>query len=155
LRQLRRGNLVTARRSSADGRDTYYTLDLARCGELLASAGAALHPGLDLARPDPPLVRPRRPAVPALFLGTGNGSRSQMAEALLGERTDGVRVSSAGSHPKPVHPDAVRVMAEYGIDLSSARAKHLEKFASRRLDYVITLCDRVREVCPEWPGRTQ
>src|ERR671933_1395424 len=46
LRQLRDGGLVSMRRSAADGRDTYYVLDLARCGELLASAGASLHPGL-------------------------------------------------------------------------------------------------------------
>src|SRR5215211_8777993 len=46
LRQLRDGGLVSVRRSAADGRDTYYTLDLARCGELLSSAGASLHPGL-------------------------------------------------------------------------------------------------------------
>src|SRR3954454_3439144 len=51
LRQLRDGGLVSARRSSADGRDTYYVLDLARCGELLAGAGAALHPGLALKAP--------------------------------------------------------------------------------------------------------
>src|SRR3954466_7105569 len=45
-RQLREGGLVSARRSLADGRDTYYVLELARCGELLVSAGASLHPGL-------------------------------------------------------------------------------------------------------------
>ena len=53
LRQLRDGGLVSMRRSAADGRDTYYVLDLARCGELLSSAGAALHPGLA------PTPRPR------------------------------------------------------------------------------------------------
>src|SRR4051794_41335014 len=51
LRQLRDGGLVTMRRSAADGRDTYYVLDLARCGELLAGAGVALHPGLAAAPP--------------------------------------------------------------------------------------------------------
>src|SRR3954454_13590140 len=50
-RQLRDGGLVSARRSAADGRDTYYVLDLARCGELLAGAGVALHPGLALKAP--------------------------------------------------------------------------------------------------------
>lgn len=61
-------------------------------------------------------------------------------------------VVSAGSHPKPLHPDAVRVMREYGIDLSGRRSKHLDEFSAQRFDYVITLCDRVREVCPEFPG---
>jgi protein-tyrosine-phosphatase len=76
-----------------------------------------------------------------------------MAEALLRHRAGaGVRVSSAGSRPKPVHPHAVTAMAEYGIDLSGARSKHLDEFAGRRFDRVITLCDRVREVCPEFPG---
>src|SRR5215217_9159047 len=49
LRQLRDGGLVSTRRSAADGRDAYYMLDLARCGELLSSAGVALHPGLTTA----------------------------------------------------------------------------------------------------------
>ena len=59
---------------------------------------------------------------------------------------------SAGSHPKPLHPNAVRVMRDRGIDISRRRSKHSSEFADRRFDYVITLCDRVREVCPEFPG---
>lgn len=88
-----------------------------------------------------------------LFLCTGNGSRSQIAEALLQQAAgDRVQVVSAGSHPKELHPDAVRVMRGYGIDLSGRRSKHLSEFSTHRFDYVITLCDRVREVCPEFPG---
>jgi protein-tyrosine-phosphatase len=79
-----------------------------------------------------------------------------MAEALLRDRAaSSVTVRSAGSHPKPVHPDAIRAMAEHGIDLSAARSKHLDRFASQRFDYVISLCDKVREVCPEFPGHPQ
>jgi protein-tyrosine-phosphatase len=76
-----------------------------------------------------------------------------MAEALAQVRSDGrVQAFSAGSKPKPLHPNAVRVMREAGIDLSSRQSKHLSVFAADSFDYVITLCDRVREVCPEFPG---
>jgi protein-tyrosine-phosphatase len=150
LRQLRDGGLVTMRRSAADGRDTYYVLDLARCGELLQSAGASLHPGLATARG--PRERPTALAS-VLFLCTGNSARSQMAEALC-ERLSGgaVRAASAGSRPKPLHVNAVRAMRERGIDIAGRRSKHLSEFSGRRFDYVISLCDRVREVCPEFPG---
>ena len=151
LRRLRDGGLVSTRRSAADGRDTYYVLDLARCSELLSSAGASLHPGLAPA-PRERHVR-RSPLARVLFLCTGNSARSQMAEALC-ERLSGGAVSavSAGSHPKPLHANAIRVMREHGIDLAGRRSKHLSEFSARRFDYVISLCDRVREVCPEFPG---
>jgi ArsR family transcriptional regulator, arsenate/arsenite/antimonite-responsive transcriptional repressor / arsenate reductase (thioredoxin) len=145
LRQLRDAGLVSVRRSAADGRDTYYVLDLTRCGELLASAGESLHPGLA-----PRAPREHRTTLArVLFLCTGNSARSQMAEALC-ERLSGGTVSaaSAGSHPKPLHPDAVRVMRE----LAGRRSKHLSEFEGQRFDYVISLCDRVREICPEFPG---
>ena len=153
LRQLRDGGLVSARRSAADGRDSYYLLDLGRCGELLASAGVALHPGI--APSAPPDARRRRGSATArvLFLCTGNSARSQIAEALCERLSDGaVKAVSAGSHPKPLHPNAVRVMRERGIDIAGWRTKHLSEFAGERFDYVVSLCDRVREVCPEFPG---
>jgi ArsR family transcriptional regulator, arsenate/arsenite/antimonite-responsive transcriptional repressor / arsenate reductase (thioredoxin) len=152
LGQLRAGGLVSARRSSADGRDSYYRIELSRCRELLAETGLALHPGL---APGPPPAR-FKGAVRVLFLCTGNSGRSQMAEALLGQLSGGaVEVASAGSRPKPLHPEAVRVMREHGIDISGRRSKHLAEFAGQRFGYVITLCDRVREVCPEFPGHPQ
>ena len=151
LRRLREGGLVSTRRSAADGRDTYYLLDLARCGESFASAGAALHPGL---APSARAARRRDGALASvLFLCTGNSARSQIAEALAEQASDGaVHAVSAGSHPKPLHPNAVRVMSERGIDLSGRRPKYLSEFAGQRFDYVISLCDRVRELCPEFPG---
>jgi protein-tyrosine-phosphatase len=86
-----------------------------------------------------------------LFLCTGNSARSQIAEALMEEMSHGtIRARSAGSHPKQLHPNAVRVMAERGIDISGHRTKHLRRFARTHFDWVITLCDRVREVCPEF-----
>jgi protein-tyrosine-phosphatase len=60
--------------------------------------------------------------------------------------------ASAGSNPKPLHPNAVRVMAKRGIDISANRTKHLDEFAGQRFDTVITLCDKVREICPEFPS---
>ena len=62
-----------------------------------------------------------------------------------------IEAASAGSRPKPLHPNAVRVMADRGIDISQNRTKHLDEFASERFDMVITLCDRVREICPDFP----
>jgi len=155
LRQLRDGGLVSAHRSLADGRDTYYVLDLVGCGDLLASAGASLHPGLaSAARSGAARERGRaRRASRVLFICTGNSARSQIAEALCEQLAGGtVRASSAGSHPKPLHPNAVRVMRGRGIDLAGRSSKHLSEFTGERFDYVISLCDRVREVCPEFPG---
>jgi protein-tyrosine-phosphatase/DNA-binding transcriptional ArsR family regulator len=152
LGRLRAGGLVAMRRSSADRRETYYRIDLVRYGDLLADAAAALHPGL---RPGPPRHAPRvSSAGSVLFLCTGNSARSQIAEALLRHHGgDAVEVFSAGSHPKRLHPDAVRVMRErFGIDIADQRVKHLSEFTGRRFDYVISLCDRLREVCPEFPG---
>jgi protein-tyrosine-phosphatase/DNA-binding transcriptional ArsR family regulator len=152
LGKLREGRIVSARRSSADRRDTYYGLDLARVGGLLAAAGGSLHPGLRLTPPR----RDEGRTVPArvLFLCTGNSARSQMAEALLRAMSGGVvEALSAGSHPKPLHPNAVRAMREaYGLDIVDQAPKHLAIFADERFDWVISLCDRVREVCPEFPG---
>jgi protein-tyrosine-phosphatase/DNA-binding transcriptional ArsR family regulator len=159
LGQLRAGGLVSVRRSSADRRDAYYRIDLTHCGELLIETGRALHPGLalhqGLSLVPPPAERIRR-RTRVLFLCTGNSARSQMAEALLGQLGAGtVEVASAGSRPKPLHPSAVLVMREHGIDISGRRAKHLDTFAGQRFGYVISLCDRLREVCPEFPGHPQ
>jgi protein-tyrosine-phosphatase/DNA-binding transcriptional ArsR family regulator len=153
LARLRRAGLVSARRSSADGRDTYYVLDLERCRDLLVDAGRALHPGL-LASGAGAAPRPvPTQAGAVLFLCTGNSARSQLAQVLAEQLSEGtVRAVSAGSAPKPLHPNALRVMRERGLPVGGLRPKHLREFAGRRFDHVITLCDRVREVCPEYPG---
>jgi ArsR family transcriptional regulator, arsenate/arsenite/antimonite-responsive transcriptional repressor / arsenate reductase (thioredoxin) len=155
LRELRSGGLVSARQSAADGRDTYYQANIGRCAELLSAVGAALHPAvrLECLPGEPPKAgRGRRPRV--LFLCTGNSARSQMAEALLEHRTRGaIGARSAGSHPKPLHPNAVRVMAERGIDISGHTSKHFDRYSRMRFDRVITLCDKVKEVCPDFPGQ--
>ena len=158
LRQLREGGLVFARRSAADGRDTYYTIDLAACQRELQTAGGGLHPALSLAQIS--LEVPKTQSSPrkgrVLFLCTGNSARSQIAQALLEHMSAGVvEAVSAGSNPKPLHPNAVRVMKRRGIDISANRTKHLDEFVAQRFDMVITLCDRVREVCPEFPSHPQ
>lgn len=131
LGRLKAERVVSRRRSSADGRDGYYLLELDRCGELLASTGTAIHPGLRL-EPPPAGSRPPRAGrqrTRVLFLCTGNSGRSQIAEALAGQLGAGaIEARSAGSHPKPLHPNAVRVMRERGIDVAGRRSKHLEEF---------------------------
>lgn len=157
LGKLREAGLVSARRSSADRRDAYYAVALGRFGEMLAATGEALHPGLRLTPEPQTAATPEVVTARVLFLCTGNSARSQMAEALARVRSGGlVEAHSAGSHPKPLHPNAVRVMRErHGIDLAGRRSKHLSAFVEQRFDRVISLCDRVREVCPEFPGRPE
>jgi protein-tyrosine-phosphatase len=152
LKQLRDQQLVTERRSSADGRDVYYSLNLDLLRTRYFATGAALHPMLSTTDMPPADKVAVRPPSRILFLCTHNSARSQMAEAILrhlgGER---VAVFSAGSEPSQVHPEAVRAMAALGIDISQQQSKHLDTFANQSFDYIITVCDRVREVCPLFP----
>lgn len=163
LRILRDGLLVRERRSSADGRDVYYSLDLTRLRALYLESGANLHPALVAAEPEPSQpgsaeataeIREERPR-PArvLFLCTHNSARSQMAEGILRAAAgDLVEVYSAGNEPSSVHPLAVRAAAEQSVDISGQQSKHLDQFLGQSFDYVITVCDRVREQCPVFPG---
>ena len=96
------------------------------------------------------------PPMRVLFLCTHNSSRSQMAEGLLrargGER---FAVSSAGAHPREVHPLAIRAMREIGIDIGEVagyRAKGLDEFSGQPFDLVVTVCDEAAEECPFFPG---
>ena len=96
------------------------------------------------------------PILRVLFLCTGNSARSQMAEALLDHLSHGGAVAvSAGTHPKSLHPNAIRAMNEWGIDISGRRTKKLGEFSDQHFDTVVTLCDRLREICPEFPGTPQ
>lgn len=89
-----------------------------------------------------------------LFLCVANAARSQMAEALARSLFgDAVRVQSAGSMATRVHPDAVAVLAERGIDISAAQSKSVDTIDPASIDLVITLC--AEEVCPIWPGRIE
>jgi protein-tyrosine-phosphatase/DNA-binding transcriptional ArsR family regulator len=154
LRLLRQGGLVTARRSSFDGRDSYYHLDLDRCARELSDSGAALHPAL---RRGPARGRASR-RIDVLFVCTGNSARSPIAEALLRHHAaDRLTVRSAGCRPKPsLHPHAIRVLREtFGIDVSTQRPRHLESLPERGFTHVITVCDRAREACRDFADHPQ
>jgi arsenate reductase len=90
-----------------------------------------------------------------LILCTGNSCRSHLAEGIL-QATAGdlVEVASAGSKPAGyVHPLAVRVMSEIGIDISAHRSKHLDEFLSQPVQTVITVCGNADQACPMFPGQ--
>jgi arsenate reductase (thioredoxin) len=88
-----------------------------------------------------------------LILCTGNSARSQMAEGLLrhdaGERFE---VESAGTKPSVVRTEAIAVLKEVGIDITSHRSKHVDEFDGQNFDYVLTVCDNVKESCPLFFG---
>jgi arsenate reductase len=91
-----------------------------------------------------------------LFLCTGNSCRSQIAEGLVNhDLGDRVQAFSAGLLPGRVHPKAIQVMKEIGIDISHHRSKHFKEFKGQSFDYVITLCDEAQEACPVFPGTTK
>ena len=88
-----------------------------------------------------------------LFLCTGNSCRSQMAEGLLRHLAGAqFEVASAGVEPAGLNPLAVESMAEIGIDISGHCSKRVDEYAGRPFDWVITVCDAVREACPVFPG---
>ena len=88
-----------------------------------------------------------------LILCTGNSCRSQMAEGFLKSFNNGLEVHSAGTAPaEQVHPIAVQVMKETGLDISSHIPQNVNKFLNSEFDYVITVCDHARETCPVFTG---
>ncbi len=155
LRLLRQAAIVREHRSSADGRDVYYSLNFERFEQLYHLALGELHPALDpsqtQANPQP--ASADRPATRVLFLCTHNSARSQLAEALLrqlgGER---VEAHSAGTEPARVHPVALATLENFGVNASGLSSKHLQQFIGQHFDYVITVCDRAKESCPVFPG---
>lgn len=151
LQQLRKQHIIRERRSTADRREVYYSLDLDRVRSLFFASGEALHPALG-EKKLPSQVVPKSP-VRVLFLCTHNSARSQMAEAILRARSHGkIEVHSAGTEPTEVHPLAIRAMSEMSIDMQNHRSKSLNEFIGQDFDYIITVCDRARESCPVFPG---
>src|SRR5688500_8164105 len=92
-----------------------------------------------------------------LILCTGNSCRSQMAEALWENLGEGSwEAESAGSRPSGyVHPLAIQVMTELGIDISQYASKSLDQFRDQLFDLVVTVCDNAKEACPVFPGAKQ
>jgi arsenate reductase len=88
-----------------------------------------------------------------LFICTHNSARSQMAEGLVNDLYSRVLIAkSAGTKPGQVHPLAIEVMAELGIDISGHRSKRLVEFKDQEFDYVVMVCSNAAETCPFFPG---
>jgi arsenate reductase len=88
-----------------------------------------------------------------LVVCTGNSARSIMAEALLRRQGgDDIEVQSAGTEPRGVNPLTIKVLTEAGIDPSFARSKSVNEYLGQTFEYVITVCDQARQVCPVFPG---
>ncbi len=90
-----------------------------------------------------------------LILCTGNSCRSHLAEGILRARAgDILDVQSAGSKPAGyVHPLAIQVMMEIGIDISAHRSKHMDEFLQQKVETVITVCGNADQACPLFPGQ--
>lgn len=153
LKQLRGVGLLRDRRSSADGRDIYYSIDHERLATLHRLADAALRPASRSNQADAAATAGDGAVLRVLFLCTHNSARSQFAEALA-RRGGGAAVAaySAGDTPTGLHPLTTALLGEWGIDPAGQTSKPVETFAGQPFDYVITVCDRVREHCPTFPG---
>ena len=91
-----------------------------------------------------------------IFICTGNACRSQIAEGLMRHlASDKFEVYSAGSHPTRVHPAAISVMKELGIDISSHTSDPTSLFINKSMDVVVTVCDDANILCPVFPGKAE
>jgi arsenate reductase (thioredoxin) len=101
-------------------------------------------------------ARPDGSPIRVLFVCTGNSARSIMAEALLRRRGGAdFEVYSAGTEPRGVNPLTVRILEEAGMPTSGLRSKSVKEFVDESFDYVVTVCDQARQVCPVFPGSHQ
>jgi len=156
LRKLRELHVVCERRSSADSRDVYYSLDFDTFRTLYEATGEAIHPMLKTTATTNTTVLPSLPSSPirVLFACTHNSVRSQIAEGLLRHLSHGqIEVYSAGYDPSMVHPLTKRVMLALEIDISQQQAKSFDAFREQSFDYIVTVCDRTRESIPTFPGQ--
>ncbi len=98
----------------------------------------------------------KKPKLKILFLCTGNSCRSQMAEGFARYlKGDVIEPYSAGIEVHGLNPNAVQVMAETGVDISSHHSKHVDELKNIQFDYVITVCDHAHEHCPIFPRKTK
>jgi protein-tyrosine-phosphatase/DNA-binding transcriptional ArsR family regulator len=154
LRKLREQQVVSERRSSADSRDFYYSLELESFRSRYLATGEAVLPALcsDFFLREPSTLTLPTPPVRVLFLCTHNSARSQMAEGMVRYLSNGkIEVMSAGSQPSRLHPFGVRAMNALGIDITQQRAKSVETLQDQSFEYIVTVCDRMREICPAFP----
>lgn len=150
LQKLNKHGLIQEHHSIADGREIFYGIHLSHIRELLQSARLELHPGL-VDGPELPITLP---PLRVLFLCTHNSARSQMAEGFLREKSrQQFQAFSAGIDPSGINPNTIQAMLEHQIDISSQRSKHLDEFLHDPFDYIITVCDRARELCPTFPDQ--
>lgn len=155
LQLLHNQGVITERRSTADERSIYYSLNLDTLRTLYFASADALHPALST---QPQVLHELEIHIPrkhvrVLFLCTHNSARSQMAEGILRHLSKGnIDAFSAGSIPTSTHPLAIQVLSTMGIDSSHQRAKHMDEFKSQSFDYIVTVCDRIHETCPTFPG---
>lgn len=139
---LRQAGLVRTHRSEADARVQYYSLDFHTLQYHYEQIGSSLH--LSVASNVVATIND----LSIVFLCSANSARSQMAEGLLRQLSGGViKVRSAGIKPSTIHPAAIQVMAEIGIDIEYQQAKSITDLQDYRPDIVITVCDKAREVC--------
>lgn len=153
LGRLRSLGLVRDRRGGLDARDVYYSIDLERLRRLYLAAGDSLHPGIAPGKAE--TSSPEEVAEPLrmLFLCTHNSARSQLAEAMA-RKLGGASVEafSAGSVASELHPLTVRLLREWGADVSAHYSKTVDQFLGQEFDYIVTTCDRANESCPVFPG---
>ena len=91
-----------------------------------------------------------------LFLCTGNSCRSQMAEAFARHlKSDQLEAYSAGLEAHGLNPNAVKVMAETGVDITGQHSRHVDELQGVVFDYVVTVCGHADEHCPVFPGKTK
>lgn len=149
LQKLRDQALVLEHHSIADGREVYYGVNLNQIRDLFRAAEGSLHPAITNGNGSQSIYPPLR----VLFLCTHNSARSQIAEALLHTKSHAqIKAFSAGTDPISVNPLTKQVMKDLGIDIQGQIAKGLDQFQNEPFDYIVTVCDRARELCPLFPG---
>jgi Protein-tyrosine-phosphatase len=159
LRVLRESGMVRAERDGKDARAVWYHLNPERIKEIQTALSMVFDMTKIVDRRIPEAKQSSdlsREKFRVLFLCSGNSARSQMAEALLQHNGKGlIEARSAGTHPREVHPLTIKVLAEIGLDTTGLRTKHYSVFNQETFHYVITVCDRANEECPDFNGDYQ